>query len=238
MPRIDHNFNDRNRLFGRFGLAHQHAQRATATISAKGSQRRTHGSASRLPSGSLSTIPTYSTPPPCSTCATATPVATTAPSRTHRRVRPVHARLSRNRWPTRCGSSSFQSIGFGSNSYTTTNIIIRVLTPHGSIIFADRAAYRGPKAGISCASASTIADTLITAGSHTGEDGVFNFTGGYMNGPLDNSAAPPLVASSLPEDCCSGLPDQFLCQPGTLPMRAWCTPADCTFRTTGKSVTG
>lgn len=89
----------------------------------------------------------------------------------------------------------FPSIGFGSNSYTTMN----VATPshaYGSIhsVVASVSRTQGRhllRIGLN------YRDTLTTSGSRSGEAGVFNFNGGYMNGPLDNSPTPPLIASSL-----------------------------------------
>lgn len=89
----------------------------------------------------------------------------------------------------------YPSITFGSNSLTTTNVI----TPsygYGSIgsLAASLSRTQGRhllRAGYE------LRDALTTVGAHGGEGGSFNFNGAYLNGPLDNAPTPPLIASGL-----------------------------------------
>ena len=89
----------------------------------------------------------------------------------------------------------FPSIGFGSNSFTTTNILVPSYS-YGTVnsFIASLSRTRGRhflRMGYD------FRDSLNTNGTHNGEGGVFNFTGAYFNGPLDNASTPPAVASSL-----------------------------------------
>jgi hypothetical protein len=89
----------------------------------------------------------------------------------------------------------FPPVGFGSNSYTTTNVASPAYT-YGSINSLAASVSRTQSRHFLRMGVDYRA-SLTTNGSHAGEAGVFNFTGGYMNGPLDNAPTPPLVASSL-----------------------------------------
>lgn len=90
----------------------------------------------------------------------------------------------------------FPVIGFGSNSYSTTNNISSPSYAYGSIhsVVASLSRTQGRhllRIGFD------FRDSLTTVGNHSGEAGVFNFTGSYMNGPLDNAPTPPAIASSI-----------------------------------------
>jgi hypothetical protein len=188
--RIDHNFNDSNRLFGRFGLA-------TNTLNENGYDFAKGASAGHTDRKSPLVALDY------------THIFTAA---TVLDVRYGYTRsydgtisntagfdLSTLGFPKSLADQlwfkQYPSIGFGSNSYTTTNII-NPSYAYGSINSVIAAVSRTQgrhflRVGVD------YRDSLNTSGSHTGEGGVFNFNGGYMNGPLDNSPTPPLVASSL-----------------------------------------
>jgi hypothetical protein len=89
----------------------------------------------------------------------------------------------------------FPSVGFGSNSYTTMNIASPSYA-YGSINTLVGSVSRTQGRHL-LRFGFDFRNALTTSGSHSGEAGVFNFNGGYMNGPLDNSPTPPLIASSL-----------------------------------------
>ena len=89
----------------------------------------------------------------------------------------------------------FPQFVFGSNSYSTTNIANEYFDHAGvhsvAFNFSRTQGRHLLRAGLD------FRNTLTTAINHTGESGVFNFTGGYMNGPLDNSATPAIMAGSM-----------------------------------------
>jgi len=89
----------------------------------------------------------------------------------------------------------FPQFTFGSNSYTTTN----VTNP-----YFDYAAVHSLLGSVARTQGRHLLrmgfdfrGSLTTSVNHTGEGGVFSFTGAYMNGPMDNSPTPAIVASSL-----------------------------------------
>lgn len=84
---------------------------------------------------------------------------------------------------------------FGSNSYSTTNIATAYMDYIGTHSLGWNVSRMQGRHSLRVG--GDYRDTLITGVNHNGEAGIFNFTGGYMNGPLDNSATPPAIASSL-----------------------------------------
>jgi hypothetical protein len=90
----------------------------------------------------------------------------------------------------------YPTFAYGSNSYSTSNIATAYMDFIGSHALTGNVSRM--KGRHLLRFGADFIDTLITGYNHGGESGTFNFTGGYFNGPLDNSATPPAIASSLP----------------------------------------
>jgi hypothetical protein len=90
----------------------------------------------------------------------------------------------------------YPQFAFGSNSYSTANVATAYMDFIGSHSLAGNVSRMQGRHLLRAG--ADFADTLITGYNHGGESGVYNFTGGYFNGPFDNSATPPAIASSLP----------------------------------------
>jgi hypothetical protein len=188
--RMDHNFSEKHRLYGRFGLS-------TNTLNENGYDFAKGASAGlnkrKTPLAALDYTHIFS--------------ASTVVNMRYGYTRSYDGTVSLTEgfdlstlgFPKSLADQlvfrQFPTIGFGSNSYTTTNIAVPSYA-YGSIhsLLASVSHTRGRhllRMGYDYRA------SLTTSGSHSGEGGVFNFNGGYMNGPLDNSPTPPLVASSL-----------------------------------------
>ncbi|MCL4851343.1 MAG: carboxypeptidase regulatory-like domain-containing protein [Bryobacteraceae bacterium] len=89
----------------------------------------------------------------------------------------------------------FPQFTFGSNSYSTTNIAnpaFNYVGMHSLIGSVARTQGRHMmRMGVD------FRGSLTTSVDHTGESGVFSFTGAYMNGPLDTAPTPAIMASSM-----------------------------------------
>ena len=188
--RVDHNINEKDRLFGRFGYN-------KVTLNENGYDFAKGASAGTNPRGGIVFAMDYT--------------RVVSPS-TVLDIRYGYTRSSNQQvsdtegfdistlgFPKTLADQlwfkQFPSVGFGSNSLSTTNILVPSYA-YGSVnsIIASVARTQGRhflRMGYD------FRDSLNTNGSHNGEGGVFNFSGGYMNGPSDNSPTPPAIASSL-----------------------------------------